>query len=97
MDMVCKSGLTILNMRVIGRMIKQMGLESLFTLMVMYMRVIGLMIKLKEKALIHIQMGLFIKGSGLMINNMVKEWRLGLMVQSMRVHIKMGRNMEEVS
>jgi hypothetical protein len=55
---------------------------------VIFMKEIGRMIKLMDMVNICIWMELLIKVNGNLISNMVKELKLGQMVQYMKVNIK---------
>ena len=59
----------------------------------MCMKGLGWMIRLKEKGCIGTLQVQCMMESGTVISRRVMEWRLGQMVRSTKVSIKMGRNM----
>lgn len=73
MDMGINYGQIARNMRVTGKMIKQMDLENCFMLMEMYTRVIGQTIKLMERVPTLMRMEPIILEIGMMINSKALE------------------------
>ena len=87
-----KSGKTVANMLVTGRMIKPMEKEDSFMLMVMYMKVSGLTTKLKAEELMNIWMELNTSETGKRTDNMVMELKPGQIAQDMKATTSMGRS-----
>lgn len=83
-DLVDKSGLMALYMRVCGKITWLMAKEDLFTLEVMSMKENGSTIKLKEREYIFIKMELPTQANGLMINSMVMASKNGLMEHNIK-------------
>lgn len=97
MERVLKSGLMVLNILVVGSMIKQMDMEHCIMLMEISTKVSGSMIRLMAKVFILMQMEPTIMENGKMTNNMDLELKSGQMVQFMRVTTLKERKMVLVS
>jgi len=88
MDLVFKSGLIMLSMRVNGAKIKPMAEENSGTPMAISMRVNGKTTRLMALVFIFTLMVLNMKATGKMISKTDKAWRAGKTVADMRVDTK---------
>lgn len=93
--MVFNNGLTVLDMKVIGKWIRLMDLENCFTQMGTFMKGIGKMIKLMEKEFISIKMEQPMMANGKKTSSMDMELRPGLMVQYTKDIIVKEKSMEK--
>lgn len=91
MALVAKCGLMVQDMKDTGNLIKLTVKENWYMLTVTFTKVSGSMIKLMVKVPTLMLMELTITVIGSMISNMDLVWRVGQMVQNMRVIILMER------
>ena len=97
MARVNKYGLTSLAMKAAGQMTRRMVSESSSMLTVMFMKEIGKTTKQMDREHTLMQMEPDTQESGRMINSMVKEWKLGLIMQYMKGSIRRERKTGEES